>query len=146
MTSANVKPDKVPEGEDGIFKSFGRRIYLRSDSPSAAVREWVVSSGPDGQSHAIKQIKSKLGDKFFDKSSPDEKLDDPEDIYARMMQFRHYVNADPKHVFTKDEIEKLKEDPTEKKFNILDRYSTDALYLMLNTVASANTVKKEKGT
>ena len=41
---------------------------------------------------------------------PDEYLDNPQEIYARLMQLRYSINADPNHKFTKEEIQNIKKE------------------------------------
>lgn len=110
LTTAVVDPSKLPENVNGVYKPWGRKIYLKTDSPSSAVHEWVHSSRPDPQVKEIDKIKDVLGDSLYDQKSviPDEYLDDSQEIYSRLMQLRHALNIDPNHQFTNEEIEELK--------------------------------------
>lgn len=110
LTTASIDPSKVPTDSKGVYSYRGRKIYLRDDSPSTAVHEWVHSSRPDPQVKEIARIKNLLGDAFYDQNSviPDDYLDDPQEIYARLMQFRYALGVDPNHKFTNKEIEDLK--------------------------------------
>lgn len=110
LTTAVVDPSKLPENVNGVYKPWGRKIYLKTDSPSSAVHEWVHSSRPDPQVKEIDKIKDILGDSLYDQKSviPDEYLDDSQEIYSRLMQLRHALNIDPNHQFTNEEIEELK--------------------------------------
>ena len=110
LTTASIDPSKVPTDSKGVYSYRGRKIYLRDDSPSTAVHEWGHSSRPDPQVKEIARIKNLLGDAFYDQNSviPDDYLDDPQEIYARLMQFRYALGVDPNHKFTNKEIEDLK--------------------------------------
>lgn len=112
LTTASVDPSKVPADAKGVYYPRGRRIYLKEDSPSTAVHEWVHGSNPDPQVKQIKKIKNILGDSLYDQKSvvPDDYLDDPQEIYSRLMQFRYALGVDPNHEFTNEEIEALKRD------------------------------------
>lgn len=112
LTTASIDPSKVPMDSKGVYSYGGRKIYLRDDSPSTAVHEWVHSSRPDPQVKEIARIKNLLGDAFYDQNSviPDDYLDDPQEIYARLMQFRYALGVDPNHKFTNEEIEDLKKE------------------------------------
>ena len=39
LTSASINPSKLPDNADGLYTRNGRRMYLRTDSPSVAVHE-----------------------------------------------------------------------------------------------------------
>lgn len=75
------------------------------------------SSRPDPQVKEIARIKNLLGDAFYDQNSviPDDYLDDPQEIYARLMQFRYALGVDPNHKFTNEEIEDLKKKHVKQK-------------------------------
>lgn len=110
LTSASINPSKLPDNADGLYTRNGRRMYLRTDSPSVAVHEWTHSSRPDAQIKEIDKVKDTLGDSIYDQKSviPDNYLDSSNEIYARLMQLRHALNIDPNHKFTNEEIEALK--------------------------------------
>lgn len=120
LTTASVDPSKLPSNVHGMYSPHGRRIYLETDSPSTAIHEWVHSSIPDPQVKEIERIKSILGNSFYDQKevTPDDYLDDPREIYSRLMQLRYALNADPNHIFTNEEIEALKKKHIEKEMLI----------------------------
>lgn len=86
LTRAKINPSKVPDNASGVYYPFGRRIFLTDGSTSTAIHEWTHSS------------------------LPDEYLDNPQEIYARLMQLRYSINADPNHKFTKEEIQNIKKE------------------------------------
>lgn len=110
LTSASVDPSKVPSGAKGVYYPRWRRIYLRDDSPSTAIHEWVHGSNPEPQVREIERIKGILGKTFYDQelTVPDDYLDNPQEIYSRLMQLRYALGVSPDHVFTNEEIEDLK--------------------------------------
>lgn len=107
LTSAKINPSKVPDNASGVYYPFGRRIFLTNGSTSTAIHEWTHSSLPDAQEKVIKKYQDNFGDTIYDNKTiaPDEYLDNPQEIYARLMQLRHSINADPNHKFTKEEIQ-----------------------------------------
>lgn len=95
LTRVKINPSKVPDNASGVYYPFGRRIFLTDGSTSTAIHEWTHSSLPDAQEKVI---------------APDEYLDNPQEIYARLMQLRYSINADPNHKFTKEEIQNIKKE------------------------------------
>lgn len=132
LTRAKINPSKVPDNASGVYYPFGRRIFLTDGSTSTAIHEWTHSSLPDAQEKVIKKYQDNFGDTIYDNKTiaPDEYLDNPQEIYARLMQLRHSINADPNHKFTKEEIQ-------------MNRYSDDFLLYLFNNVAQAPTKKKD---
>ena len=97
---------------------------MREEDPSTSVHEWTHASNPWVQKQIIDEIKNSMGDAIFDQShiQNDEYLDSSSEIYARLMQLRHHLGVDPNHVFTEDEIEKLKQDSIKSK-TLMHRYN-----------------------
>lgn len=112
LTSAKINPSKVPDNASGVYYPFGRRIFLTNGSTSTAIHEWTHSSLPDAQEKVIKKYQDNFGDTVYDNKTiaPDEYLDNPQEIYARLMQLRYSINADPNHKFTKEEIQNIKKE------------------------------------
>ena len=110
LTTAKVNPSKVPENASGVYYPFGRRIFLKDDNIDTAIHEWTHSSLPDAQEKVIKEYQDNFGDTIYDNRTiiPDEYLDNPQEIYSRLMQVRYSINADPNHKFTKEEIQDIK--------------------------------------
>lgn len=97
LTRAKINPSKVPDNASGVYYPFGRRIFLTDGSTSTAIHEWTHSSLPDAQEKVIKKYQDNFGDTVYDNKTivPDEYLDNPQEIYARLMQLRYSINADP---------------------------------------------------
>lgn len=112
LTRAKINPSKVPDNASGVYYPFGRRIFLTDGSTSTAIHEWTHSSLPDAQEKVIKKYQDNFGDTVYDNKTivPDEYLDNPQEIYARLMQLRYSINADPNHKFTKEEIQNIKKE------------------------------------
>lgn len=112
LTRAKINPSKVPDNASGVYYPFGRRIFLTDGSTSTAIHEWTHSSLPDAQEKVIKKYQDNFGDTIYDNKTiaPDEYLDNPQEIYARLMQLRYSINADPNHKFTKEEIQNIKKE------------------------------------
>ena len=112
LTRVKINPSKVPDNASGVYYPFGRRIFLTDGSTSTAIHEWTHSSLPDAQEKVIKKYQDNFGDTIYDNKTiaPDEYLDNPQEIYARLMQLRHSINADPNHKFTKEEIQNIKKE------------------------------------
>lgn len=66
----------------------------------------------NAQEKVIKKYQDNFGDTVYDNKTivPDEYLDNPQEIYARLMQLRYSINADPNHKFTKEEIQNIKKE------------------------------------
>lgn len=90
LTRAKINPSKVPDNASGVYYPFGRRIFLTDGSTSTAIHEWTHSSLPDAQEKVIKKYQDNFGDTVYDNKTivPDEYLDNPQEIYARLMQLR----------------------------------------------------------
>lgn len=147
LTRAKINPSKVPDNASGVYYPFGRRIFLTDGSTSTAIHEWTHSSLPDAQEKVIKKYQDNFGDTIYDNKTiaPDEYLDNPQEIYARLMQLRHSINADPNHKFTivPEESTVTPHYNKENTYNLLNRYSDDFLLYLFNNVAQAPTKKKD---
>lgn len=119
-----IDPSKVTPGSLGTYYPSSHKIYLKEEDPSTSVHEWTHASNPWVQKQIINEIKDSMGDAIFDQShiQNDEYLDSTSEIYARLMQLRHHLGVDPDHIFTEDEIEKLKQDSIKSK-TLMNRYN-----------------------
>lgn len=109
-TAVWISPSDVPENAWGVYYPLSKSIFLRNDNISTAIHEWTHSSLPYAQEKVIKKYQDTFGDTIYDDKTirPDEYLDDPSEIYSRLMQVRYSINADPNHKFTKEEIKDIK--------------------------------------
>lgn len=67
-------------------------------------------------------------------------IDDANEIYSRLMEFRRENNLDPKKKYTKDDIKSLREKYKNKNddndsYGVIDRYNDDFLLFLLNDIA-----------
>lgn len=70
----------------------------------------------------------------------DDYMDDANEIYSRLMEFRRENNLDPKKKYTKDDIKGLREKYKNKNddndsYGVIDRYNDDFLLFLLNDIA-----------
>lgn len=74
------------------------------------------------------------------KMDPDEYLDEPNEIYSRLMQIRFLNNLDPNHQYTIDEIEQLRREGklTLPSSDGIERYTNEYIQHLLNDVALNN--------
>lgn len=115
----------------GDIKEFANRVHrggYATDPRYANILNQVIASAKHGgvlkfQQGGIQEGKQWLEDWYKSRKglvkqnvkqvlpiAPDEYLDNPQEIYARLMQLRHSINADPNHKFTKEEIQNIKKE------------------------------------
>ena len=68
--------------------------------------------------------------------------DNPDEIYARMNQFRYDNNIKPEDIITEDQIEQWKDSSIDNEF--INRYSTNTLLDLLNSVAYTSNKKVQR--
>ena len=110
LTRAKVDPSKMKPGIRGYYLPRGRKIYLKEDHLGDSIHEWTHSSRPIAQVKEIEKYKNFFDNNIYDNAAviPDDYLDDPHEIYARLMSLRQSLNLDPNHKYTKEEINQLK--------------------------------------
>lgn len=115
----------------GDIKEFANRVHrggYATDPRYANILNQVIASAKHGgvlkfQQGGIQEGKQWLEDWYKSRKGlvkqnvkqvlpivPDEYLDNPQEIYARLMQLRYSINADPNHKFTKEEIQNIKKE------------------------------------
>ena len=75
----------------------------------------------------LKLDKNKYNDKY---------IDDPREIYSRLMELRYANKINPRHKWNKSELNEFKKKA--KDFDILDRYDDNFLLYLFNEVAQNN--------
>lgn len=65
-------------------------------------------------------------------------LDSPDEIYSRLMQFRHDNNLNPNKKYTNDDIELFRKNKNTKDNNFLNRYTNEYVLKFINDVAFNN--------
>jgi len=91
--------------------------------------------------HSLNAVKQEK--KIVSKIKPkDEYLDDPSEIYSRLMQTRKKHNMNPKKNYSLDEVKKMKKSlfHVDDGLNLIERYSPKELHYLFNRVAD-NKVK-----
>lgn len=115
LTSAEINPEILNRragGADGAYDSSNRSIYLASDDPITAVHEFAHSTMPDEQAAVIDNIKDMNEDHMYlyDDTEPDEYLDNSEEMYARFMGLRYWLEQQGENMdrrFTPGDIRDL---------------------------------------
>lgn len=74
--------------------------------------------------------------RLLDPKYNDSYLDSPTEINSRLMQLRFQNGFNPNHIFTKEEVENLKQNPNVIDYDILNRYDSETIVNLLNEVAS----------
>lgn len=89
----------------------------------------------------ISWIKDKTTSTKHHKSFQDY-LDEPTEIYSRLMQLRYDNNINPKKIWTLDDIKKLRKNV--KDYRIFSRYSDEFILKLFNEVAQNNQNSSEQ--
>lgn len=124
-TTVGINPSILPENVKGSYSPLFKRITFRDvNDESIGVHEYTHSADGYNQEKMIQALKDKYSDTLhLNNVVEDEYLDSPWEIYARLMQLRHHLNADPKHKFTNDEIDDLKRSNVDK-ITLIQRVET----------------------
>ena len=127
---------------DFVNNSYGlndpefRQIIYTQDPHNGILKRTLIHE----RSHAIPWfIKNRVRDKRLlnDGVDYDKYLDNINEIYSRLNEFRFKNNLDPRKTYTEDDIIKWRESGALKNFD-LDRYDNDSVYNLINNVASNN--------
>ena len=127
---------------DFVNNSYGlndpefRQIIYTQDPYNGILKRTLIHE----RSHAIPWfIKDRVRDKRLlnDSVNYDKYLDNINEIYSRLNEFRFKNNLDPRKTYTEDDIIKWRESGALKNFD-LDRYDNDSVYNLINNVASNN--------
>ena len=127
---------------DFVNNSYGlndpefRQIIYTQDPYNGILKRTLIHE----RSHAIPWfIKDRVRDKLLlnDGVDYDKYLDNINEIYSRLNEFRFKNNLDPRKTYTEDDIIKWRESEALKNFD-LDRYDNDSIYNLINNVASNN--------
>ena len=115
---------------------------------SIQVHETAHAQDPIIQARLISAFKPKLQKGQV----ADEYLDNPEEIYSRVMEFRYSNQLDPKKIYSIEEIKKLKDfgdggsswSDSQRPLDLLDRYDDKTLLFLINDLAKAETPQKSE--
>lgn len=117
-----VDSNKVPNGAKGVYRPNRKELVISDpDDTSTAIHEYAhgVTEFNDSIINKVSDIISGMGSGLYMNSSikPDAYLDDPAEIYSRLMQLRHFLSEegiDPKKKFTVDAVRNLIDTYTNK--------------------------------
>lgn len=127
---------------DFVNNSYGlndpefRQIIYTQDPYNGILKRTLIHE----RSHAIPWfIKDRIRDKRLlnDGVDYDKYLDNINEIYSRLNEFRFKNNLDPRKTYTEDDIIKWRESGALKNFD-LDRYDNESVYNFINNVTSNN--------
>lgn len=141
-------PDDKAQDYKSVFYGFPRNGTLAQTDPSNKAIVYynatgrlqniherthaLESSSPLPQHYKIAKIQDNAGIKR------NSYLEQPKEVYARLMQFRHDASLQPNKKYTIDDIKNLRKEFGKQEVNgeqLLNRYSDDVLLQFLNDVA-----------
>lgn len=160
-TPAIVPMDKQgkQEGSNGYFDTDTNTIsYTDNVQPSTRIHERShAMNGPKNngvllkpQEWKIERIKKEVPNYY--KSNYQDYIDiltgdgdvwrqyltDPKEIYSRLMEIRYMNNIDPKHIWTLDEVKRLRKSKNVKDKYFFSKFSDDFILKLFNEVAQNN--------
>lgn len=130
---------------NGLYVPGIHQILYNDAYPDIIIHERTHSLNPRSQEYAIGQLNIKTKNDYSESdyhksiNIDNSYFDNPKEIYARLMQFRHANKLDPNKTYTIEDVKKFKEDPYIQDFNLLDRYSEEDVLKLLNEIAYNNT-------
>lgn len=80
-------------------------------------------------------MKGDFGNIYNKDIEKDSYLDDASEIYSRLMEFRYMNKLDPKKIYNKSDIQRMRNSNTIYDPDILNRYNDDYVERLLNKVA-----------
>lgn len=122
----------------GAFSAFTNSILINNDNKdkdSTILHEKTHALRAIPQQDKINKIIMPSNSEKKLKVPYDSYLDDPDEIYSRLMQFRKSNNLNPLKTYKKLDIQKFKQ--SGKDFDILNRYTDEQVEQLLNNVASS---------
>lgn len=109
--------DKLMENKEGFYNPKDHYLVVKANSKvpvsEIAAHELAHSTNPYFIIDTIKEYEKRRPIHTIHVSQ-DDYLDNPAEIYSRLMQFRRHHNIDPTHVFTEKEIEEFRDKQTQK--------------------------------
>lgn len=109
----------------GEYNPVARTIYVNKDATDQQ------STETHEQSHASKATPQEQ--KVSEIIQGSSYLNDPVEVYARLMQLREANNIDPNQVWDKKQLKEFKKNAID--FNILNKYSDEQILRLFNEVA-----------
>lgn len=123
-------------GVQGEFRSSYKQPRAISISPIAQDQSVILHELTHASQDLYKIQESVVND-ILDKNNEkkDKYLDNPAEVYARLMQFRYDNNLNPTDTITKQQIEEWQKDKYIQDKQFINRYSSSTLEDLLNSVA-----------
>lgn len=123
-------------GVQGEFRSGYKQPRAISISPIAQDQSVILHELTHASQDLYKIQESVVND-ILDKNNEkkDKYLDNPAEVYARLMQFRYDNNLNPTDTITKQQIEEWQKDKYIQDKEFINRYSSSTLEDLLNSVA-----------
>lgn len=118
----------------GSFTPGLNSLQVNRGGKSTLIHEQSHSTRPIYQEHKIKDI-------VKDENIKDYYYDSANEIYARLMQFRHMNNLNPNKQYNDKDIDAMREN-NNGDFNLLNRYDNKIMKKLLNDVASNKSKSK----
>lgn len=119
--------------------------YEESPKNNVIIHERTHSLKAFPQESAIRRLKYDDPEAFFMKGDfgniynkgieKDSYLDDASEIYSRLMEFRYMNKLDPKKIYNKSDIQRMRNNNAIYDPDILNRYNDDYVERLLNKVA-----------
>lgn len=116
----------------GEYNPVARTIYVNKDATDQHSIE------THEQTHASKAVPQEQ--KVAEIIQGSSYLNDPIEVYARLMQLREANNIDPNQVWDKKQLKEFKKNAID--FNILNRYSDEQILRLFNEVADSGVSTK----
>lgn len=127
----NFKDEEIFIAPKGAFLDRSTPLH---EMVHAATNKYKI------QQAAINEI---LGGSLYYKTGTsnykDKYLDDPSEVYSRLMQFRYDNKLTPNYKVTKKDLERWRKSETVNGYNLINRYDDDVLLKLFNDVAMNNT-------
>lgn len=106
LNKYTFKEASLPKGVTGVTDHKKKTIIVSDGKKDTEVHEWTHATRPYEQIAKVKEIIDTWGLKPG--IIKDDYLDNPSEIYSRLMEFRYNNNLDPNHEYTLEEVQELR--------------------------------------
>lgn len=106
LNKYTFKEGDLPKDITGITRHKEKTITVSDGKKDTEVHEWTHATRPYEQIAKVKEIIDTWGLKPG--IVKDDYLDNPSEIYSRLMEFRYNNNLDPNHEYTLKEVQELR--------------------------------------
>lgn len=144
MNSAKLKAPTLSEkGDSASYAAkYSPEDHTISWHPNKSITKILNTARPflHERVHAATYGKERFAPQIYSisklKLGKDSYLDNSEEVYSRLMEFRSLNSLDPKKKYTLDDITKMRN--TAKDRQLLNRYSDEIMLKLLNEIAYIN--------